>query len=160
MEVYTVTNNILTEGKTKFIQKGNQPHTIKMVAKDFLTGGDAARKEEITDIGIQKTKQTSNVFKMLEFNNISTSFIELISPNTILCDECKMLPLEFVVRRYAWGSFLLRNNQYKKDIINPYRFNKPVWEIFHKHSVALIRLFKQFFCPCPIFSGRKPFSSC
>ena len=130
-------NNILTEGKTKLIQKGNQPHTIKIVAKDFLTGGDAARREEITDIGIQKTKQASNVFKMLEFNNISTSFIELISPSTMLCDECEMLPLEFVVRRYAWGSFLLRNNQYKKDIQNPHRFNKPVWEIFHKHSAVM-----------------------
>ena len=130
-------NNILAEGKTKLIQKGNQPHTIKIVAKDFLTGGDAARREEITDIGIQKTKQASNVFKMLEFNNISTSFIELISPSTMLCDECEMLPLEFVVRRYAWGSFLLRNNQYKKDIQNPHRFNKPVWEIFHKHSAVM-----------------------
>ena len=130
-------NNILTEGKTKLIQKGNKPYTVKIVAKDFLTGGDAARKEEITDIGIQKTKQASNVFKMLEFNNISTSFIELISPNTMLCDECEMLPLEFVVRRYAWGSFLLRNNQYKKDIQNPHRFDKPVWEIFHKHSAVM-----------------------
>ena len=130
-------NNVLTEGKTKLIQKGNKPYTVKIVAKDFLTGGDAARKEEITDIGIQKTKQASNVFKMLEFNNISTSFIELISPNTMLCDECEMLPLEFVVRRYAWGSFLLRNNQYKKDIQNPHRFNKPVWEIFHKHSAVM-----------------------
>ena len=137
MEVYTVNNNVLTEGKTKLIQKGNKPYTVKIVAKDFLTGGDAARKEEITDIGIQKTKQASNVFKMLEFNNISTSFIELISPNTMLCDECEMLPLEFVVRRYAWGSFLLRNNQYKKDIKNPHRFDKPVWEIFHKHSAVM-----------------------
>ena len=130
-------NNILIEGKTKLIQKGNRPHTIKMMAKDFLTGGDAARNEEITDIGIQKTQQASNVFKMLEFNNIPTTFIELISPNTILCDECEMLPLEFVVRRYAWGSFLLRNNQFKKNIKNPYRFDKPVWEIFHKHSAVM-----------------------
>ena len=107
-------NNILIEGKTKLIEKGDLPNTIKMVAKDFLTGGDAARKEEILDIGIQKTKQASNVFKMLEHNNIETSFKELISPNTMLCEECNMLPLEFVVRRYAWGSFLLRNNQYKK----------------------------------------------
>ncbi len=28
-------NNILIEGKTKLIQKGDQPHTVKMVAKDF-----------------------------------------------------------------------------------------------------------------------------
>jgi phosphoribosylaminoimidazole-succinocarboxamide synthase len=48
-----------------------------------------------------------------------------------------MLPLEFVVRRYAWGSYLLRNNQYKKDIENPHRFDKPVWEIFHKHPAIM-----------------------
>lgn len=130
-------NNILIEGKTKLIERGNKPHTVKMVAKDFLTGGDAAHKEEIVDIGIQKTKQASNVFKMLKHNNIATSFIELIAPNTMLCDKCEMLPLEFVVRRYAWGSFLLRNNQYKKVIENPHRFENPVWEIFHKHSAVM-----------------------
>tara|TARA_B110000196_G_scaffold20603_1_gene16178 strand:- start:346 stop:1248 length:903 start_codon:yes stop_codon:yes gene_type:complete len=130
-------NNILIEGKTKLIEKGDLPNTIKMVAKDFLTGGDAARKEEILDIGIQKTKQASNVFKMLEHNNIETSFKELILPNTMLCEECNMLPLEFVVRRYAWGSFLLRNNQYKKDIKNPHRFQNPIWEIFHKNSAVM-----------------------
>ena len=130
-------NNILIEGKTKLIEKGDLPNTVKMVAKDFLTGGDAARKEEILDIGIQKTKQASNVFKMLEHNNIETSFKELILPNTMLCEECNMLPLEFVVRRYAWGSFLLRNNQYKKDIKNPHRFQNPIWEIFHKNSVVM-----------------------
>tara|TARA_B110001454_G_C12685719_1_gene420073 strand:+ start:204 stop:1106 length:903 start_codon:yes stop_codon:yes gene_type:complete len=130
-------NNILIEGKTKLIKKGDLPNTVKMVAKDFLTGGDAARKEEIIDIGIQKTKQASNVFKMLEHNNIETSFKELISPNTMLCEECNMLPLEFVVRRYAWGSFLLRNNQYKKDIKNPHRFQNPIWEIFHKNSAVM-----------------------
>ena len=130
-------NNILIEGKTKLIEKGDLPNTVKMVAKDFLTGGDAARKEEIIDIGIQKTKQASNVFKMLEHNSIETSFKKLISPNTMLCEECNMLPLEFVVRRYAWGSFLLRNNQYKKDIKNPHRFQNPIWEIFHKNSAVM-----------------------
>ena len=45
----------LVEGKTKLIQKGDKPFTINMVAKDFLTGGDAAKKEELIDIGIQKS---------------------------------------------------------------------------------------------------------
>ena len=137
MEAHTLNEAILIEGKTKIIEKGIQPHTVRMIAKDFLTGGDAARKAEIVDIGIQKTKQAANVFKMLQYNNIPTAFIKLESPNTILCDACDMLPLEFIVRRYAWGSYLLRNNQYKKDIDNPYRFNKPIWEIFHKHSVVM-----------------------
>ena len=74
----------LVEGKTKLIQKGAKPFTINMIAKDFLTGGDAAKKEELTDIGKQKTIQASNVFKMLEQNNIPTSFIELTSKVTPL----------------------------------------------------------------------------
>ena len=102
----------LVEGKTKLIKKGDKPFTINMIAKDFLTGGDAAKKEELTDIGVQKTIQASNVFKMLGKNNIPTSFIDLTSPNTMLHEECNMLPLEFVVRRYAFGSYLKRNPDY------------------------------------------------
>ena len=137
MEIYKMNENLIIEGKTKKILKGKKTHTVEMIAKDFLTGGDAAKKEEIADIGIQKTIQASNVFKMLEYNNISTSFIKLLKPNSLLCDACDMLPLEFVVRRYAWGSYLLRNNQYKKNIKAPHRFKIPVWEIFHKHSVIM-----------------------
>jgi phosphoribosylaminoimidazole-succinocarboxamide synthase len=128
---------ILVEGKTKLIQKGDKPFTINMIAKDFLTGGDAAKKEELTDIGIQKTIQASNVFKMLEYNDIPTSFIELTSPNTMLHHECDMLPLEFVVRRYAYGSYLKRNPQYKMTNNQPHSFTSPVWEVFHKHSVVM-----------------------
>ena len=126
----------LVEGKTKLIQKGDKPFTINMVAKDFLTGGDAAKKEELTDIGIQKTKQASNVFKMLKEKHIATSFIEQTEPNTMLHEECDMLPLEFVVRRYAFGSYLKRNPDYDNKG-EPFCFKEPVWEIFHKHAVVM-----------------------
>ena len=126
----------LVEGKTKLIKKGDKPFTINMIAKDFLTGGDAAKKEELTDIGIQKTIQASNVFKMLQQNNIPTSFIDLTSPNTMLHEECNMLPLEFVVRRYAFGSYLKRNPEYDNKP-EPFCFKEPVWEIFHKHAVVI-----------------------
>ena len=130
----------LVEGKTKLITEGDKPFTVNMIAKDFLTGGDAAKKEELTDIGIQKTKQASNVFKMLENNNVPTSFIEQTAPNTMLHLQCDMLPLEFVVRRYAFGSYLKRNPEpldagYGPDAVR--RFKNPVWEIFHKHSVVM-----------------------
>ncbi|SVC69745.1 uncharacterized protein METZ01_LOCUS322599, partial [marine metagenome] len=54
-----------------------------MIAKDFLTGGDAAKKEEIKDIGLHKTQQTANVYRMLSHNDIPTSFIDIERPNTI-----------------------------------------------------------------------------
>ena len=127
----------LIEGKTKLIQKGDEPFTVNMIAKDFLTGGDAAQKEELTDIGIQKTKQASNVFKMLEENDVPTSFIKQTDPSTMLHNECDMLPLEFVVRRYAYGSYLKRNPGFATRPGGPWNFAEPVWEIFHKHSVVM-----------------------
>ena len=50
-----MSNSFLVEGKTKIIEKTNDQNIIRIVTKDFLTGGDAAKKEEIKDIGIQKT---------------------------------------------------------------------------------------------------------
>ena len=132
-----MSNSFLVEGKTKIIEKTNDQNIIRIVTKDFLTGGDAAKKEEIKDIGIQKTKQTSNVFSMLSKAGIATSFIEQDSPNSLLSYNCNMLPLEFVVRRYAWGSYLSRNTQFEKDKSNPHQFENLVWEIFHKQTVVI-----------------------
>ena len=132
-----MSNSFLVEGKTKIIEKTNDQNIIRIVTKDFLTGGDAAKKEEIKDIGIQKTKQTSNVFSMLTKAGIATSFIEQDSPNSLLSYNCNMLPLEFVVRRYAWGSYLSRNTQFEKDKSNPHQFENLVWEIFHKQAVVI-----------------------
>jgi phosphoribosylaminoimidazole-succinocarboxamide synthase len=47
-----------------------------------------------------------------------------------------MLPLELVVRRYAWGSYLQRHPEYKGQDGTAYRFDEPIWEIFHKWSVV------------------------
>ena len=90
-------SSVLVEGKTKIIESTNQPHVVRKISKDFLTGGDAAKKENIKDIGMHKTKQTTNVFKMLAYEGIPTSFIKMESSNNLLCHRCEMLPLEFVV---------------------------------------------------------------
>ena len=109
---------------------------MRIISKDFLTGGDAAKKENIKDIGMHKTKQTANVFKMLAYEGISTSFIKMESPNILLCHRCNMFPLEFVVRRYAWGSYLKRNKQLNSHD-KPHVFKNPICEIFHKHAVIV-----------------------
>ena len=127
----------IIEGKTKTVEKTDDVNIVRMVSKDFLTGGDAAKKEEIKDIGKLKTQQAANVFKMLSKKGIPVSYINRDTPNSILSYRCNMLPLEFVVRRYAWGSYLNRNLEYKKDTNNPYKFEKLVWEIFHKHAVVM-----------------------
>lgn len=125
---------IIAQGKTKVIRPGPENGTVVMETLDVLTGGDAAKRETIHDIGIQKTTQAANVFTLLNRKGIPTAFIKKQSPNSLLCYQCDMLPLELVVRRYAWGSYLYRHPEFKTE--KPHRFAAPVWEFFHKRSVV------------------------
>ncbi|HMK47450.1 MAG TPA: phosphoribosylaminoimidazolesuccinocarboxamide synthase [Methanocella sp.] len=125
---------IIAKGKTKIVKTGPEPDTVLLETQDVLTGGDAAKKETIERIGIHKTTQAANVFSLLNRKGLDTAFIRRASPNELLCYSCDMLPLELVIRRYAWGSYLYRNPGYRGD--RPHRFETPVREIFHKMSVV------------------------
>lgn len=125
------------EGKTKIVKSGADEHTVLMVAKDDLTAGDAAKRASVNSIGIEKTKQTANVFSLLKEKGIHTAFQRQVDERTLQCHACDMLPIEFVVRRYAWGSYLKRNPRAKNEDGTPVRFNTPVVELFYKHSVVL-----------------------
>jgi phosphoribosylaminoimidazole-succinocarboxamide synthase len=125
---------VIAEGKTKIIHDGPLPNTVIMKTLDVLTGGDAAKKEKIKGIGAYKTTQAANVFSLLNQKSLPTAFIRQVSPTELLCYHCQMLPMELVVRRYAFGSYLQRHPEYKTDGA-PFRFEKPVPEFFHKCSI-------------------------
>lgn len=127
---------IISQGKTKIIKPGPRRDIVFLETQDVLTGGDAAKREVIEGISINKTTQAANVFSLLNRKGLPTAFIELTSPSTLLCYQCEMLPLELVIRRYAWGSYLQRHPEYKRQDGTAYRFDEPVWEIFHKWSVV------------------------
>ena len=126
---------VLAEGKTKIIRECPNPNMVVLETKDVLTGGDAARREEINEIGIYKTEQAANIFSLLNRAGIPTTYIGRHSINELLCYKCDMLPLEFVARRYAFGSYLLRY-PFKKSDDGYQRFQYPKWEVFHKHAVV------------------------
>ncbi|MBI1362491.1 MAG: phosphoribosylaminoimidazolesuccinocarboxamide synthase [Proteobacteria bacterium] len=122
------------EGKTKTIEQGPMPGTVRLVAKDTLTAGDAAKVAVLHKIGTHKTMQAANTFAYLNSESIPTAFLTNDTPDSLVCYDCDMLPIEFVVRRYAWGSYLKRNPAYAG--ATPHRFDIPVWEMFHKHAVV------------------------
>lgn len=126
----------MIEGKTKRLTPGPRPGTLVMETKDELTGGDAAKRAHIAGIAVHKTEQTSNVFALLKRNGIETAFIERNGPTSLLCDDCDMLPLELVMRRYAFGSVLKREPRYKTDGA-PLRFDEIACELFHKWAVIM-----------------------
>ncbi|ETX00844.1 MAG: phosphoribosylaminoimidazole-succinocarboxamide synthase [Candidatus Entotheonella factor] len=128
---------ILIEGKTKRIVAGPRDGTVLMETKDELTGGDAAKRATIEGIAKHKTAQCANVFSLLNQSGIPTAFLERLDDTTLLNYECDMLPIELVMRRYAWGSFLQREPQYKQASGAPFRFDEIRCELFHKHTVVM-----------------------
>lgn len=133
---------ILNAGKTKRIVATDNPHLVELQAVDRLTGGDAAKVSEIASIGVHKTRQAANVFTLLNNQGVKTSFVEQKNETSLLCRHCDMLPLEFVVRRFAFGSFLKRLKAGDPAASldangKPFRFDEPLFELFHKESAVM-----------------------
>lgn len=125
------------EGKTKVIEETGTPGEVVLVTKDSLTGGDAAKKEHIEGIAIHKVTQACNVFQLLTRKGVATAFIRRQDERGIVCHECEMLPLELVIRRFAWGSFLKREPGLVSTKEKPHRFEELRTELYHKHAVVM-----------------------
>ena len=125
------------EGKTKIITPYKDGKVL-IKTKDTLSAGDGVKRAVITDIGKHKTTQTSKVFSLLNNNNIDTAFINKHSPNEMLCYDCDMLPIEWVIRRYAWGSYLT-THPWLKEKTQPHKLiGPPTLEMFHKLTLVNI----------------------
>ena len=127
----------MIEGKTKTIRPGATPGEVILETKDDLTGGDAAKLETIEGIAVHKTTQTRNVFRLLESRGIATAFIRPHDERSIVCHQCRMLPLELVIRRYAWGSFLKREPELVSTHESPHRFDELLCGLRAQHLVSM-----------------------
>lgn len=128
---------VICEGKTKRIITSDVDGEVIIETKDDLTGGDAAKKETISGISVHKTTQTTNVFNLLQKAGIETAYIEPKSENSFICHDCDMLPLELVMRRFAWGSFLKREPSLTSTVEKPHRFDSIKLDFYHKHAVVV-----------------------
>lgn len=125
------------EGKTKRLLPGPDAGTLIMETKDELTGGDAAKKAEIAGIAVHKTTQTANVFQLLQNAGIPVAYLSQQDERRLIVSDCDMLPLELVMRRYAWGSFLKREPSFRQEDGTPFRFDTIRCEFFHKLTAVL-----------------------
>ncbi|XP_076582498.1 bifunctional phosphoribosylaminoimidazole carboxylase/phosphoribosylaminoimidazole succinocarboxamide synthetase [Chaetodon auriga] len=119
----------LNEGKTKQIfELVDQPGLVLVQSKDQITAGNAVRKDQMEGKAAIANKTTSCVFKLLQESGIKSAFVKQHSDTAFIAAHCEMIPIEWVCRRVATGSFLKRNPGVKEG----YRFAPLKMEMFFK----------------------------
>lgn len=119
----------LAEGKTKIVYAHpSQEHVVYVLHKDGITAGDGARRSELPGKGALACRTTSNVFYLLESQDIDTHYIGMVGVNINIVAKCAMIPLEVVMRRIATGSYLRRHSEIKEGT----RFEPVMVEMFYK----------------------------
>ena len=121
------------EGKTKVVVSDQTDNTlVSIITKDALTGNDGELNKNLP-VATEKTEQTCNVFQLLGEYEIPTAYVRQSSEISFVAHRCIMFPLECVVRRHPYGSYLKRHPKKKYTE----RFDPPLVEFFHKYTVVL-----------------------
>ena len=118
----------LAEGKTKIIWAIPGTNEVLVESKDDITAGDGARRNLMEGKGVLATQTTANCFALLTRAGIPNHFVQRDNETTFRAKEVKMIPIELVARRLAFGSYLKRNPETPSQT----RFDAPVIEFFDK----------------------------
>lgn len=132
---------LIIEGKTKQVfELPKQPGACLVLSKDRITAGDGARAHDLTGKAAIATATTCKVFELLNTVGVKTHFIKRASETAFVAKKCEMIPIEWVTRRVATGSFLKRNIGVKEG----YRFNPPKQETFFKVIMSFLVFLSKF----------------
>lgn len=120
---------LLAEGKTKRVL--NLPEMaghVLLEGKDRITAGDGARAHDLEGKSAISNATTCKVFELLNSAGIKTHYIRQYGEKAFIAKNCAMVPIEWVTRRIATGSFLRRYTGVKEG----YRFYPVKGETFFK----------------------------
>lgn len=100
----------LAEGKTKKIfQVAGVPECVRIVSKDDITAFNMKRHASIEGKGQLCNALTCGIFEFLRLCGIDSHYMQKLDNYSFMARKLQMIPIEFVARRVATGSFLTRN---------------------------------------------------
>ncbi len=124
------TATILAEGKTKILRPGDRPDEVRVEYKNAATAFNAQKVAEVPGKGELNAQISTILFQLLEEAGIPTCFRGPGShPAELIYQRLAMIPLEVVVRNYAYGSIVKRFG-FQEGM----PFQKPLVEYFYKSS--------------------------
>lgn len=128
MEDYK-TGKLIIEGKTKQVYElADEPSLCLLLSKDRITAGDGVKSHVLEGKAAISTATNAKVFELLNKAGLKTAFVKLAGEKAFVAKKCEMVPIEWVTRRLATGSFLKRHT----GVPEGYRFNPPLQETFYK----------------------------
>jgi len=123
----------IAEGKTKVLyavpdaELWPDGQLVYMVHKDAITAGDGAKRDVLVDKGELSCRTTSAVYQLLESLGIPTHYVATADARTMVVRQVDMIPIEWVARRIATGSYVRRTG-----VIEGTRFEDLMLEMFLK----------------------------
>ncbi|XP_022701593.1 multifunctional protein ADE2-like isoform X2 [Varroa jacobsoni] len=119
----------IIEGKTKIVcDLPNEPGNCILISKDRITAGDGTRADDMAGKAAISNQTACQIFAYLNRCGVKTHFVRQHDEKSLVARKCDMIPIEWVARRLATGSFLKRMPGVKEG----YRFNPPKLETFFK----------------------------
>ncbi|KAL1392897.1 hypothetical protein pipiens_012131 [Culex pipiens pipiens] len=120
---------LLIEGKTKQVYDvPSLPGHSILLNKDRITAHNGVRSHDLEGKAQISNQTNAKVFSLLNRAGLKTAFVKVVDANAFLARKCDMVPIEWVTRRLATGSYLKRNPGVKEG----FRFAPPKQETFYK----------------------------
>ncbi|NPA97226.1 MAG: phosphoribosylaminoimidazolesuccinocarboxamide synthase [Crenarchaeota archaeon] len=97
---------LVAEGKSKLVYEKDGELVLEF--KDEVTAMDGAVRATAPGKGVLNARISAYLFSQLEKRGIETHFIEYDGGRRLRVRKLRMIPLEVIVRNYAYGSLLRR----------------------------------------------------
>lgn len=118
---------LIYSGKAKNVYEVDDRYLI-LEFKDELTAFDGAKRDNAPQKGVLAAAMSAWFFKVLEENGVPTHFVEYDGDRRLKVLKTQLIPLEVIVRNYAYGSQLKRMPLLKK----LQKFSRPIVEFHYK----------------------------